>query len=217
MKTMRQRILGLLEVQRQATSAEIARALGLPAANVRYHLKILEDEGALQVIGERRQQGRGRPKRLYATSRQVSLNNYDTLCSVLLSENLQSLDADQLPHFLQHIAARLLQASSASEGSRPPHEPPAAIPAAAGKALASRLVAAVQRLNQLNYQSRWEAHTHAPRIIFTHCPYRKLVDNHPQLCQLDAALLESLLEKPVVQLEKLAQDRRGVVRCVFSL
>lgn len=217
MKTIRQRILGLLEAQRQATSAEIARALGLPAANVRYHLKILEDEGVLQVIGNRRPPGRGRPKRIYATSRQASMHNYDLLCSVLLSQNLESLAADEAPRFLRQIAERLLQTSSVAECDRPSPEPAAGSISTPGKALASRLVAAVQRLNQLHYQARWEAHPTAPRIIFAHCPFRKLVERHPELCQLDAAMLHSLLNTPVAQLEKLAQDRRGVVRCVFSL
>lgn len=215
MKTMRQRILGLLDAQRQATSAEIARALGLPAANVRYHLKILEDEGAVQIIGDSQQPGPGRPKRLYATSRQVQQHNFDALSAALLDYYLHNYGEAELQRLLPEIAQRLLQ-SPTDKDSRSAPAAAQTSPPTAGKALTSRLVSAVQRLNALHYQARWEAHPLAPRIIFAHCPYRTLVENHPQLCLLDAVMLQILLESPVKQLEKLAKDRRGLVRCVFS-
>lgn len=216
MKTTRQRILDLLESQRQATPAEIGRSLGLLPANVRHHLKILQDEGAVQVVGERRLPGRGRPQQLYASSRQALQNNYELLCSILLTHILQDLQEEQTPAFLQQLARDLLQVIPKGKNS-PNRSAAGASDTSSSKALASRLVAAVQRLNTLHYEARWEAHTSAPRIIFAHCPYRQLVDGHPQLCQLDAAVLQSLLGRSVTQLEKLAQDQRGTVRCVFSL
>lgn len=216
MKTIRQRILSLLEVQRQATSAEISRALGVVAANIRYHLKILEDEGAIQVIATRQPPGPGRPKRVYAVSRLVQQHNFDILSATLLDHCLSGLDETQVPRLLQQIAGRLLSAPTSKGGRAAAGDVSTGSPAPA-RAMTPRLVAAVQRLNQLQYQARWEANPDAPRIIFAHCPYRQLIDDRPLICQLDAAILQNLLGTPVRQIEKLAADRRGVPRCVFTL
>lgn len=198
MKPNRLRILEYLTAQRLATPAEIGRALRLAPANVRHHLVILQQEGAVEAAGERRLNGRGRPQRLYAPSRLANLHAFDTLSDALLDELLLAAEPQALAGLLARLSARL------------------AAPAAASS-LSARLVAAIQRLNQLHYQARWEAHASAPRIILGHCPYRSLVDKRPELCRLDATLLETMLGRPVELLEKLAQDRRGAVRCLFRL
>ena len=95
--------------------------------------------------------------------------------------------------------------------------PPSAKGRLAGVHLTQRLYRAIQKLNRRNYQARWEAHTTAPRLILGNCPYKTIIDQHPELCQLDAVILESLLDKPAYQLTKLAPDARGVPFCVFQV
>ncbi len=61
----------------------------------------------------------------------------------------------------------------------------------------------------MNYQARWEARSSGPRIVFAHCPYAMILPEHPELCQMDASLLESVLEVSVVQAARLAPSRQG--------
>jgi predicted ArsR family transcriptional regulator len=81
--------------------------------------------------------------------------------------------------------------------------------------LTHRLYQAVQRLNELGYQARWEAHSEAPRLLLGHCPYAAILPGHPELCKMDAYLLEGLLGVPVAQTKKRAQDSRGARYCLF--
>jgi predicted ArsR family transcriptional regulator len=83
--------------------------------------------------------------------------------------------------------------------------------------LTQRLYQAINRLNELNYQARWEAHQQAPRIILGNCPYAAIVNNHPEICQIDKYLLESLLIMPVEQESKLIRDDREYTYCLFII
>jgi len=198
MQTTRQRIIDHLDSARLASASEIGSALGITAADARHHLGILQAEGAVQVSGQRRWAGRGRPTRLYSLTGQAQRHNLDGLSSALLAELLAPLDAEGQRDALQSIARRL----SGGGGSRGGH-------------LSRRLTACVQRLNELGYQSRWEAHAQGPRLVLGHCPYALLLAEHPELCQLDAHLLGELLANPVQQTARLAPDRRGGRHCTF--
>jgi len=83
------------------------------------------------------------------------------------------------------------------------------------KNLTQRLTQAVQHLNQLNYQARWEAHADGPRLILGHCPYAAIIDRHPELCRIDSHLLEQLLGQPVTQNAKLMTSPQGSRYCLF--
>jgi hypothetical protein len=50
-----------------------------------------------------------------------------------------------------------------------------------------------------------------------HCPYRRILDDHPELCQLDASLLEYFLDMSVRQIEKLDINAKGLPQCVFLI
>jgi predicted ArsR family transcriptional regulator len=126
-------------------------------------------------------------------------DNLDRLAKALLTESLQHQDTKERNAFLSRVAERL-----AGE-----------VPSRGG--LPSRLFQAVQRLNQLNYQARWEAHAGAPRVFFKRCPYAAILPEHPELCQLDAAMLNALLGAPVSQVAKLARDKRGATYCLFDI
>ena len=198
MQTTRQRIIDHLNSARLASAAEIGGALGITPADARHHLGILQAEGAVQVSGQRRGGGRGRPTQLYALTGLAQRHNLDGLSSALLAELLAPLDAEGQRVALQNVARRL----SGGGGSQ-------------GGQLSRRLYACVQRLNELGYQSRWEAHAEGPRLVLEHCPYALILAEHPELCQLDAHLLEGLLANPVRQTARLAPDRRGGRHCIF--
>jgi predicted ArsR family transcriptional regulator len=199
MASTRQLILEHLQRRFPASAVDLSRALGLTAANIRHHLAILVKEGALADSSVRPAQGRGRPARLYSLAGQARSHNLGGLASALLDGFLEDYGDNQAA--LHSLAERMAVTTQQSGPST----------------LTRRLNLAVSRLNQLKYEARWEARTRAPQVIFGHCPYAEILDEHPELCRLDAHLLEALLGSPVSQTDRLAQDKIGRTFCRFSL
>jgi len=183
MKSTRQRLLELLKNRNNQTAAELSRALGVTQADARYHLSKMVNEGLIVVVGQQRAGRRGRPARRYALAEAALKDNFDLLSSALLTITLADLSQEEQKSFLCRVAAALV-------GETDLQGP-----------LSQRLVRAIEKLNELGYVSRWEAHATAPRLILENCPFAKLLNQHPQLCQLDACMLEILLDEPVVQIE----------------
>jgi predicted ArsR family transcriptional regulator len=67
----------------------------------------------------------------------------------------------------------------------------------------------------MHYQARWEAGADGPRIVLGHCPYGTVIEKHPELCQMDGALLAKLLGGEVRQTAKLEKGAGGLPYCVF--
>jgi predicted ArsR family transcriptional regulator len=199
MKPTRTLILDYLEIHRVAIASEISRALKVTPADIRHHLNLLKQEGLVETCGLRKASGRGRPSRLFRLSQQKLGENLGILASALLDEIQEQLPENQQSMALHRIARRIRGGVS--------------IPGN----LSQRLVQATRRLNELNYQARWEAHPEAPQVIFEHCPYAAILEKHPEICSLDSYLLEDLLVTPVSQLAKLAKDTRGATYCKFRV
>jgi predicted ArsR family transcriptional regulator len=173
----------------------------MTSANVRHHLSILLDEGAIQVAGKRQAHGPGRPSFLYMLTDQVRQHNLGVLASALLREQLESTDGEAQSRALKSIARRL------GGGKAGP----------TNASLTQRLQRAVERLNQQHYDARWEAHAEAPQIILGHCPFAEILPDHPELCRIDSYQLEGLLGAPVRHKAKLARDSRGRTYCLFAV
>ena len=195
MKATRQRLLDLLKNRNMGTAAELSRALGVSQADARYHLSKMVKEGLIVVLGHQRAGRRGRPARRYALADAALKDNFDLLSSALLTIALSEQSPEELHSFLCRVAAALV-------GETDLQGP-----------LSQRLVRAIEKLNQLGYISRWEAHSTAPRLILEHCPFAKLLPQHPQLCQLDACMLEILLDQRVIQIESRTENL--INQCIF--
>ncbi len=189
MTTARRKILAYLKKNRLATAREIARALNTSAANARIHLAVLCADGRAEAAETRRRGGRGRPEKLYSLSQAALGDNLAPLANALLKESGQALNVERL-------AARLL--SPAQFAGLPP---------------AKRLARLTESLNAMNYQARWEAGAEGPRVIFGRCPYAKIIEAHPELCQMDAALLQGALGASAAQTSKIEKARGA---CVFA-
>lgn len=198
MKTIRARILDLLQTKGRLSAVELSQALRMTPANARHHLSILINEGVVEVAGQRSPQGRGRPTQLYTLTQQSRRNNLGGLANALLEELLGLLPEEERAAILMRTAERLA-------GGQPK----------GGLSLTQRLSQAIHQLNGAHYQARWEAHAEAPYIILGHCPYAEILPDHPELCQLDALLLGTLLGAPVRQTAKLAKDGLGGTFCRF--
>jgi predicted ArsR family transcriptional regulator len=199
MKTTRQRILDLLESRKTASALELAQAISVTPANIRHHLEALLGEGLIEAVSQRPPDGPGRPTKVYSLKRDTARHNLDRLASALLGEVLDSISPADRTEIYQRIAHRLrgeaLQAHSPTQA----------------------LNNAVRELNQMGYAARWEAHSAGPRLILGHCPYAAILPEHPELCQVDAALLAEMTGAGVQQTALLKPDSRGLPQCIFQV
>ncbi|MDA1330315.1 MAG: ArsR family transcriptional regulator [Chloroflexi bacterium] len=200
MQATRQHILDFLESQRSASAHEMGQAFGMTPANLRHHLKILEKRDLVKPIGHRTLKGRGRPEQLYALSVAAQDENSQGLAKALLT----LIAEPQLPKRnttrLKQLAAQLAGKVSLSAGH-----------------ITQRLVAAVKRLNGLGYRPRWEARPGGTQFVLGQCPYAGLIAEHPELCTMDAFLLERLIGHKVAQKTKLAPGPESLPQCVFAI
>jgi predicted ArsR family transcriptional regulator len=202
-KTSRQRLLEYLQNHCPISAAELSQALRMTEANARHHLGILKHQGLVEVIGKRPTPGKGRPQLLYSLSEQILGDNLSNLANALLEELLADLSAVEQKKMLKRVARRM------TAPSPPSHSQPAS--------LTQRLFNTVQQLITWHYQARWEAHADGPRLVLGNCPYAAILPGHPELCTLEALILERMLGKPVEQILHPDRDARGLPHCVFRL
>ena len=187
----RHKVLAYLTRTRTASVREIARALKMSAANVRHHLRVLVSDGRLEVVLVGEHDRRGRPEKLYSLPRAALGDNLPALSDALLAEAGTKVR-------MEALAKRLVGESDF-----------------AGQPIVKRLNLVVEKLNQMNYHARWEAGREGPRIILGHCPYAAIIEKHPELCQMDAALLEGLTGESAEQLSQIGREKS--LACVFAM
>lgn len=196
MPATREKILEHLEQQKTATAAQLSRALQVTATDIRYHLGALVEAGEIEIAGKITTGERGRPRRIYRLAPCARQDNLAGLTSSLLD----AIQAQTGQIEMHDIARRL----SSSTGMQLPGTSP-------------RLLQAVQQLNALGYQARWEAHANAAQMLLGNCPYAPIIADHPELCQMDAHLLEHLSDLNAQQITKLQPNQEGAIYCRFQL
>jgi DeoR family transcriptional regulator, suf operon transcriptional repressor len=213
MKTSRQQVLEYVHKQRVVTAGDLSQAMQMTEANARHHLSILAAEGLVTIVGRRPPRGKGRPEHLYGLSEQVAGHNLDRLASVLLNEMLTGVTEEQRVQVLSRLADQM----STAVGFGSAQESVDEIVLLRSAHLTQRLYQAVRLLNGRHYEARWEAHAIAPRLILGHCPYVAIIEDHPELCQLDRRLLERLVGAAASQTAKRQSDPHGARQCVFVI
>jgi predicted ArsR family transcriptional regulator len=197
----RTQIMDYLDRHPSITAADLSRALHVTKENIQYHLKILLQDGTLQRIPLSRpgQNPPGRPTFLYTLSAQSRPGNIHDLAGKLLEVVLTANPPfPSQPGLFEQLASRMFPFQPSANPTQ-------------------NLRQSIQRLNQHHYQAAWEARASGPMLYFRNCPYAGLIKDHPQLCQLDCAILTSLLHRPVTQLSKIDLDTRTPPACIFQI
>ncbi len=190
MTTARQKVLAHLKKSRSASAREIARALKMSAPNVRHHLSILCADGRIEFTEARPREGRGRPEKMYSLSQAALGDNLANLADAILS-----------------VEGYRFQVGDVANKILPP-APFANLP------ITKRLALLIEKLNAMHYQARWEAGAEGPRVILGRCPYAKIIEGHPELCQMDAEILKSATKNSVEQIAKMEKPHGG---CIFLI
>lgn len=198
--TARQRILAYFESHPAASPADVARALQVTPANVRHHLGILLADGRIQPLGLRPQPGKaGRPQQLFGLSETRLGENFSALADIALREWLAALPAEARAQAVGLLAGQILPAA---ENMR-------AWP------VTRRLAFLCEKLSALGYQARWEARPAGPRVVLAHCPYAAILGRHPELCRMDALILENILDFSIFQQARREKNEAGLPVCIF--
>lgn len=178
-------------------------------ANAHHHLEILVNQEMIQIVGKKQSQNRGRPAVLYGLSRHSQGENMDRLADALLTEFNQSPITEGRERPLRKIAVLMVEMAKVDS-----HQP---IQSEEGIHITKRLRDAIQLIDSWHYHARWEAHSDSPYIILGNCPYLSILPSHPELCEIDRYLIETLVGSPAEQLAKRTPDERGIPFCQFRL
>ncbi len=198
-KPTSQLILEYLYDHPDATVSQISRSLRLTPADIRYHISKLKREGLISISQTIHPGTRGRPARSFTLSQTVKPNNILKLAqaalSIVLKEQVLNINTN-----LKVLAAQMIPSQTASTGS-----------------LTSKIIRLISRLNQSGYSARWEARTQAPCIIFANCPYFQLLDQFPELCEMDRIILENHLAAEVKLDQHIHPRQQKPTTCHFSV
>jgi len=133
---------------------------------------------------------KGRPQKVYSLSQEAVGDNLAVLASALLSDARPAVS-------LEALAGRILEPAQFKE-----------LP------LKARVSVLVEKLNAMHYHAHWEAGLAGPRVVLSHCPYAKIIARHPELCTMDAAVLEGALRERVEQISKMDKTHGA---CIFVM
>jgi predicted ArsR family transcriptional regulator len=174
----------------------------MSAANVRHHLSVLTADGRITMIGVMNRKVRGRPLKVYRLSDKTLGDNLPLLTSSLMTSWQKTLPPPKRESQMHSLAKELVD----QKGRTNPDEP-----------LGKRLTNLLDKLNEMHYQARWEAGAEGPRILFGHCPYAAIIDQHPELCQMDGFLLGDEMRASAQQLAKIDPKPGGATHCIFLI
>lgn len=179
------------------TVDELAQSLDLTDNAVRAHLTTLERDGLVEQRGVRR--GQGKPSYCYYLTPEAE-HLFPKPYAMVLRHTLdlleQRLDPDEVSDMMRalghHMAGKqVLQ----------------------GADLRSKVMAAVEALNDLGSLAEMEEAEDGFRIRGYSCPVAEVVPGHPEVCLLIEALLANWLSTPVQE----ECDRGTPLRCSFHI
>jgi predicted ArsR family transcriptional regulator len=198
MKNTRQRIIDYIKSRNLATVLEISQALNITPANARYHVQSMLKQGVLEKIGICSDQIARRPPGVYSLTSSTRRHNMDRLVASLLIYSLQNKTPSKQLEILEKITFIMCGNSTHST-----------------ETVSQKLYETINLLNEMNYSAHWEAHATMPRIIFNHCPYKSILNEHPELCYFDQILLHTLTGLSFSQKSRLEKDKHGSSYCLF--
>lgn len=186
MQETRHLILEILKTRGHATVDGLADALQLTPMTVRHHLGILEERGL--VIAEVERGRVGRPHyvyRLTPAADELFPRAYHLLAERVLTKIKEQYGVDEARAILQAVALDLA-AAHADE--------------VADKSLAERLVRVEDIMAAEGFRVRL-ADGQQAAVEVCNCAYRHVAAQHPEVCELDHALMEGLIGQPLARVK----------------
>jgi predicted ArsR family transcriptional regulator len=201
MHDTRQAVIELIRTQRQATVTSLAEALDVSPITIRHHLAMLQGEGLIKVEAERHHVGR--PKHIYTLTEAAQRyfpNQYHVLTERLLDELKARLPADQVALIIDGMAASVAARYNTGrlDGT-----------------LEERLHNLAEVLGEEGFMAEIKRVDGTLVLTEMNCPYMYIGQRHPEVCRIDRALIQEMLDN--VEVEQTACVLHGATSCVFNL
>ena len=200
MSQTRQAIIDTLKVMQYATVNELAEAVGVKPVTVRHHLNVLQADGL--AASQERRQPVGRPIHVFFLTEKAD-GMFSQKYRVLVERLL-----DQLKNRLPEPAFKALIADLAGAVADEFRGELAHLPQ---KARMNRLI---EILEGEGFIAEWEVTEDGIQLVEHHCPYFHIGQRHPELCQIDHALIHIAMGGGV---EKASCMLEGDRACTFLL
>ncbi len=200
MHSTRQAIIETLNTMGQATVSNLAENVGVKAVTIRHHLNALQAEGLINI--EEKRQSVGRPLYVYSLSEKAQglfPQKYHVLVSRLLDQIKDQLPTKTVEVLINSLAGELADEVREDFESLPFDE---------------RMARLIDVLADEGFLAKWDRTDEGIQLIEYHCPYYHLGQQHPEICQIDKALIQAALDTSV---EKEACILSGDHVCSFSI
>ncbi len=185
MSNIRRVILETLNQRSPLSIEEIARAVRRSTMATRYHLSLLVNEALVVADKVDRRANVGRPQMLYALADRAHEHlpkQYNWLAEQLLEAIGDSLGAREKRALLRRAGKRLaVSAPTLRRGAR----------------LETRLERTADFLTERGYMARWEKINGEYALHVRNCPYRQVALAHREVCDMDIAMINGLVEMPM--------------------
>lgn len=198
-KQTSQLILEYLSEHPGATVRQLSRALRLTPADIRYHLSKLIQQDLVSIVQTKISGERGRPARIYTLNQQIKPNNILSLTQAALTILFGKSEADK-NSILENLADQMMPYSTRISAS-----------------LTQKIIHLIGRLNQSGYSARWEARSKGPCLIFSNCPYRPLLAQFPELCEMDRLILQNQLSAKIILDHHIHPNEPEPETCQFTV
>lgn len=199
MKNTKDNILNQVFLLRMATISQLSEILAISEISVRHHLMSLEAEGVIASSEERH--GVGRPRFVYHLTEKGFQNaptNYIKLSDQALTTMKRFLGTDNLLELFKQIGRDFAEIYASSVSSQD---------------LEEKLEQFASHLTQDGFIFSWTRSNEKYTLTTQHCPFHYLGQNHPEVCTINHALLESLIKHPISHDTSIL---RGDVACTYT-
>jgi len=187
MKTTREKVLTTIKLHPKSTIKEIAAQVNINAISVRHHLTSLLVEGL--IIAEEERHGIGRPRLVYSLTEKGMENfpsRYFRLVNSLMDEIKEKLPEADVNSIFHNMAEKLTFDYK---------------PMLAKMSIEERLDLLKTILNNEGFDVDWEKSGGKYLINEISCPYFKIGDHHPEVCQFDKTIIANILDVPINKIE----------------
>ena len=199
MKTTKDNIVDQLLLLQNATISQLSELLGISEISVRHHLISLEAEGIITSTEERH--GVGRPRFIYRLTEKGFQNapiDFLTISDQALTTMKRFLGTDTLLDLFKQFGNDLAERYASTISSQDPDQ--------ILDQLANQLI-------QDGFIFSWARSGDSYMLTTHHCPFHYLGQKHPEVCAINHALLESLIQHPISHNSCIL---RGDVACTYT-
>lgn len=201
MKDTRQQILSHLQRNPGLSAGDLAEHFELSLGAVRHHLAILEKDAL--IVSESMRQPIGRPCIVYELSEKGEESfpkQYDRLSNVMLDMIKDEQGSVSLHSFLHRVGDRIIKQTG--------------IEIMPDASIEQRAQTLAEIMDREGFSLEWKRQDNELQIIQHSCPYQSVVGSHPEVCQLDEHLIQTVIGNHA---RRLKHRSKGDCACVFSI